>query len=198
MSGYHSQSGFWLSNHFLNCVTSGKYKLPFGAFAAAFLRRAEASFRLHELAREATYELLGLQQPSPSHYGIALMQWEGFLAQSYQGSALIVKMIHYLSGDQSFRLFEPDDGSIGQRLNLLYNSLKHVEKRIAAEQTLPGGITPVWLSSIGLECTDGVLTYDETAEVLRLLADWADILVNPREFPVKMRELQAGSLRLGP
>lgn len=198
MSEYHSQSRFWLNNHFLNCILSSRYKLPFRAFVAAFLRRAEASFRLHKLAREATYELLGLQQPSPSHYGIALMQWEGFLAQTYQGNALIVKMIHDLSGDMSFRAFEPNDGSIEQRLNLLYNSLKHVEKRIAAGQTLPGAITPVWLSSIGLECTDGALTYDETAEVLRILADWADVLVNPREFPVMIRELQAGSLRLGP
>lgn len=196
MSGYHPESRFWVSNHFLNCVTSGRYKLPFGAFVTAFLRRAEASFRLHKLAREATYELLRLRQPSPSHYGIALMQWEGFLTQSYQGVALIVKMVQNLSGDPSFKAFELNDGSIEQRLNLLYNSLKHVEKRIVAGQTLPGAITPVWLSSLGLECTDGVLTYDETAEVLRILAEWADVLVNPREFLVKMRGLQAGSLRL--
>lgn len=197
MSEYHSQSRFWLSNHFLNCVGSGRYKLPLGAFVVAFLRRAEASFRLHKLARDATYELLGLRQPSPSHYGIALMQWEGFLTQSYQGIALIVQIIQDLSRDSSYRAFRPNDGSIEQRLNLLYNSLKHVEKRIAAGQTLPGAITPVWLSSTGLECTDGVLTYDETAEVLQILADWADALVNPRESPVKIREL-VDSLHFAP
>ena len=107
-------------------------------------------------------------------------------------------MVQNLSGDLSFRAFKQNDGSMGQRLNLLYNSLKHVEKRIAAGQTLSGAITPVWLSSSGLECTDAVLTYGETAEVLRILTEWADVLVNPCEFPVKMRRLQAGSLRLEP
>lgn len=196
MSEYHPESRFWLSNHFLNCVTSGRYKLPFGAFVAAFLRRAEASFKLHKLAREATYELLGLRQPSPSHYGVALTQWEGFLTQSYQGIALIAKMIQ-TSGNPDFKAFEPNDGSMVQRFNLVYNSLKHVEKRIAAGQMLPDAITPVWLSSLGLECIDAVITYDETAEFLRIIADWADVLVNPREFPTKIQKLQAGSLRFG-
>jgi len=31
MSQYRPESRFWLSNHFLNCVTSGKYKLPIQA-----------------------------------------------------------------------------------------------------------------------------------------------------------------------
>ena len=74
-----------------------------------------------------------------------------------------------------FKAFERDDGSIEQRLNLLDNASKHLKKRIAAGQILADTVSPTWLSNRGLECTDGFLSWEETAEVLREIAKWAEV-----------------------
>lgn len=98
-----------------------------------------------------------------------------------------------ISGDDTLKVFEKHDGSAEQRLNLLYNAMKHVEKRINAGQIPENATSPVWLSNSGLECTDGHLTFNETADVLRFLAKWANVLVDPKEVANKVKALDQES-----
>ena len=77
------------------------------------------------------------------------------------------------------KAFEKNDGSIEQRLNSLYNQMKHVESRIENGQMLPETTVPVWLENIGLRSVNASMTFAETAEVLKELAKYADALMNP-------------------
>lgn len=81
-------------------------------------------------------------------------------------------------------LFEPSDGSVTQRLNLLYNRAKHAEKAITSQQLPQDGTLPVWLKNDGLHCVESSLTFEEIAEILKDLALWADAV----QDPLTMRE----------
>lgn len=187
MSTYDAASSHWVTDHFLNSVFRGRLKPSAQAYVYNFLRRAEGAFGEHALARQATEAFLRSRGQSPSRYASSLLHWEFFLGQAWQSYALLKKLIEL--GGHPFVIFDRGDGSIEERLNELYNSMKHVEKRIAAGQILDGATVPVWLTNDGIQSTDALLTYAETAEILKDIAKWANILVDPREMTSKLREL---------
>lgn len=193
MSSYNPESSHWVSNHFLNTVLRGSLQMPAGAYVSNYLRRAEGAFSEHDRARSATTAFLQSERQSPSLYAEALLHWEFFAAQSWQGYALLQKLIQLIADDRSFLVFSPRDGTVEQRLWLLYNAMKHVEKRIASGQILDETVAPVWLSDRGLECTDGHLEFAETGDVLRDLAKWADIVVDPIDMANKLRSTASES-----
>lgn len=128
-----------------------------------FLRRAEAAFREYSSARQMT--LAHLANPNPDavpEYIIAIGHWEVFLSHAYQAWRLLAK------GQKI--LFTPEDGSIMQRLNLLYNRTKHAESAITAEQLPLDGTLPAWLKNDGLHSVESSLTFEEIAEMLEDLA----------------------------
>ena len=88
-------------------------------------------------------------------------------------------------------LYEKGSGVVEERLNHLYNQMKHVESRIAAGQMLPEATVPVWLTPKGLECIDAFLSYEESGEVLKDVAKWASILSDPIDARKKLDELGA-------
>ena len=146
-----------------------------------FLRRTEMAFREYEAARQMT---MALDNPSPdavAEYFIAIGHWEVFLSQAYQAWCLLGRELP-ASG---YKFFTKNDGSLVQRLNLLYNRAKHAEKAITAQQLPPGGTLPVWLQNDGLHCADGALTFEDMAEILRELALWADAAQDPRTMREK-------------
>jgi hypothetical protein len=189
MTSHNAESSFWVSNHFLNSVMRGSLELPAGAYVFNYLRRAEGAFSQHALARAATADFLSTGRQAPSPYAAALLYWEFFLGQSWQGYALLNELIRFLTKSENLNVFEKGDGSVEERLWLLYNSMKHAESRIAHGQILEDTTSPVWLSNQGLECTEGTLTYIETGDILRDLAKWADAIVDPIEMAVKLQTL---------
>jgi hypothetical protein len=66
--------------------------------------------------------------------------------------------------------------------------MKHVESRIENGQIIEGATIPVWLTNEGLRSTDALLTYAETGDILRDLAKWANIVVDPSEMANKLRQ----------
>jgi len=144
-----------------------------------FLRRVEGAFREYSSARQMT--MAHLANPNPdavSQYIIAIGHWEVFLSHVYQAWCLLAR------GQKI--LFTPGDGSIMQRLNLLYNRTKHAEKAITAEQLPPDGTLPVWLKNDGLHSVESRLTFDEIAKMLEDLAVWADAAQNPATMREKI------------
>ena len=187
MSDYHKESNHWVANHFLNSVFRARLEAPLNAYVYNYLRRAEGAFSEHDLARAATADFLASGGQSPSRYAASLMHWEFFLGQCWQAYALLDKLTRVASETEKPSIFDQGDGSVEERLNTLYNSMKHVEKRIAAGQILEGATTPVWLTKEGLQSTDILLKYEETGDILRDVARWADLLVDPVEIPSKLR-----------
>lgn len=173
---------YWVTHLFLNSALQGRYKAPINSYVTAYLRRAEGAFIMHDLARKATIELLAQRQITPSHYTRALLHWENFLGQAAQAQNIFARLTKSMAGDDHFRLYEPNAGSVNQRLHSIYNSLKHAEKRINAGQMPPNSVSPVWMVNEGLRSTDAHLTWKETGEELDSLAEWADGFQSPSEL----------------
>lgn len=179
MTQVHDQQRHWTSNFFLNAALRARWSPPLMAYATAFLRRAEGAFTMHDLARTATISLLRAPQIRPSPYATALLYWEGFLSQAAQAQNVIKQLIRN-TGDPNFMIYKPDDGSIEQRLHSIYNSIKHVEKRISAPGQLPtGSVSPVWMTNDGICSTEHCLTWAETGEILDEIAKFADDIQDP-------------------
>jgi hypothetical protein len=181
MSNYAKESAHWVSNYFLNSLLRAKYQFPMSAYAYNFLRRAQFAFSEHEHARQATAEFLNKGKQSPASYAKALFHWECFLGQAWHAYALLITA-------WEGRAFEKNDGSIEQRLNSIYNQMKHVESRIENGQILANATVPVWLDNNGLRSVDSTLSYEETAEILRDLAKYADALSDPFTAKDKLNE----------
>ncbi|HUU09188.1 MAG TPA: hypothetical protein VM431_01460 [Phycisphaerae bacterium] len=184
MATWAKQSPHWIANFFLNSAFTASFAPPMNAYAYNFLRRAQYAFSEHHLARESTLAFLAAGGQSPTRYADALFHWECFLGQAWQAFALLCTA-------WEGRVYDKKDGSIEERLNALYNQVKHVESRINSGQMIPGATVPVWLDNYGLRSVDASLTYVETAEVLKELAKYADALMNPKTAKSALNELDA-------
>jgi hypothetical protein len=162
-----------VANFFLNSAVGAQFKPPMDAYAYNYLRRAQFAFSEHDLARKVTLAFLERGNQSVTLYVEALFHWECFLGQSWHAYKL-------LATAWEGAVFQRKDGSVEQRLNTLYNQMKHVESCIENSQMLPNATVPVWLENEGLRSVDANLAYGETADVLKDLAKYANALMDPR------------------
>ncbi len=181
MSSYDEQSTHWVANFFLNSVLRAAWKPPYNAYMYNYLRRAEAAFIEHSLARSETLEFIESGRQSSRRYTAALFHWESFLGQSWHAYKTLQKCF-------GVQIYSPGDGSVKERLNKLYNQMKHVESRIENAQITDGATVPVWLTNDGLASIDTTFTFTETGEVLVDVAKWANILQDPLSAPEKLNE----------
>jgi hypothetical protein len=181
MSTWSKESPHWISNFFLNSAFDASFSAPMNAYAYNFLRRAQYAFSEHQAARTSTLEFLNSGGQLVTIYAKALFHWECFLGQAWHAFALLITA-------WNGNAFNKTDGSVEQRLNALYNQMKHVESRIENKQMPPGATVPVWLENDGLRSVDANLTFAETAEVLKELAKYADVLSNPKSAKEKLSE----------
>jgi hypothetical protein len=176
---FSKESTHWVGNFFLNCTFRGAFQPPMHAYAYNYLRRTQQAFAEHQIARERTMAFLQASRHSPTLYVDALYHWECFLGQAWHAFAMLVKA-------WDGKAFEKGDGSVEQRLNALYNQMKHVESRIENGQIPPESPVPVWLENEGIRSIDTHLSFKETADVLRELAKYADALMDPKTANEKL------------
>ncbi len=177
MSDASSQQDHWLANFILNTMLRVKLDEGVRQTFFNFLRQTESAFRQYANAREKTSAYLRNNE-SVRSYLAAIDYWDGFLSHSYQAYCLLTR------GQRV--LFQPNDGSTLQRLNLLYNRSKHTDKAITAGQLPLNGTIAVWLTNAGLRSVDGTLSFDEAAEILEDLAWWADAIQDPLTLQEKL------------
>lgn len=182
MSSWSKESPHWVANFFLNLAFSASFDPPMNAYAYNFLRRAQYAFSEHHLARESTLAFLASSNQSVRYYVDALFHWECFLGQAWHAFNL-------LATAWDGKVFEKNDGSMEQRLNALYNQMKHVESRIENKQIIQDATVPVWLENEGLQSVDASLTYSESGEVLKELSTYADALSNPSTAKATLNEV---------
>lgn len=174
------ESSHWVANFFLNCLVGPKFLPPMDAYAYNFLRRAQFAFAEHALARESTMRYLQSGRRSVKPYVASLHHWEAFLGQAWHAYGILIKAWNGTA-------FTRGDGSVEERLNALYNQMKHVESRIHCGQMPEGGNVPVWLENAGLRSTDTHLSFAETEQILRDIGKYADILSDPRTAGERLR-----------
>lgn len=173
MSTYAKDSQHWVANFFLNSMLRASWNSRLDAYVYNYLRRAEAAFREYSSARAETIAFVESSGQSPSRYARALFHWETYLGQSWH-AYLILQTAFEIE-----QLYSRGNASPEERLNRLYNQMKHVESRIESGQMLESATVPVWLTNEGLQSIDTGLTFVETSEVLRDIAKFADILQDP-------------------
>jgi len=143
------QSDRWLSSLLLSHIFTLAVPAENLPLAIQFVRRAESALKAYSALCSAISQLS--QEPKFwSPYFSALSQAEIATSSLYQARFLAAKKF-------GLKAFEKGDGSELQRLNELYNAIKHVPANDK---------DPVWLSETGIECTASKLSYSEFEEVL--------------------------------
>jgi hypothetical protein len=175
MSGASDQQDYWVRNFMLNTILRVQIDERTRQTLFNFLRRAESALREYELARERTLAHLRNTEEVTA-YLAAISHWEVFLSHAYQAYWLLVR------GQKI--LFTKGDGSALERLNLLYNRSKHMEKAIEAGQVPSESTMAIWLTNDGVQSIDSQLTFAEMADILKDLVMWSDAA----QDPLTMRE----------
>ncbi|MBI5076749.1 MAG: hypothetical protein HZB62_16510 [Nitrospirae bacterium] len=77
------------------------------------------------------------------------------------------------------RFWKQGDGSALEKINLLYNHIKHAEDRINESLVELG--YHIWLTNSGVSCEKGAISYLEITQTLIELAENAAYYCNPRK-----------------
>lgn len=185
LHGVSPEPDGWVASFWLNSIFRARFEGPLNTTLLNFLRRTHAAFQEYAVAR--THTLAYLANPdAPRQYLAAMTHWEIFLSQAYQA--------HCLLDMGQKNMFTQGDGSVLERLSLLYGRAKHVEKAITTVGQLPeNGTLPVWLTNDGLRSTDSHLTFSEIVDILRELARCAGAMEDPLTMREKLLAIAADS-----
>lgn len=151
-------NAFILNNIFGSAPLDDKMR----AYAFNFIRRAEGAFASYREARFALIEYVETPPNLISPYFRALLNFETFLAQVYQG----YELLRTASG---IKYFEKGDQSDGERLNKLYNDSKHMDRKIERGELPPRATAGLWITNDGLESGQAKLSFVEIAEILSIM-----------------------------
>jgi len=165
----------YLNSYVLNSILRGHFDDPkHEQLGFNFQRRAQIAFVEYAWPALTPCVTSPRFPTSLSDYATALHHWETTLAALWQGLCLLGRF-----SDPAAKWYENGDGSKFERLNHMYNRMKHVDKAITAGQVLPDSMTPVWLANDGLKSVDHVLTYEEIAELLTDMEEVATLIQDP-------------------
>jgi hypothetical protein len=194
LAGRDPQAQSWLSNFILNSMLRARPPSPEFEYRFLYFRRLMTAFDEYDLAREQTLEFLALRgsgnAPVPGDsfgaYFRALHHWEQHLMAAWQSLSVMAAMV------AGYKVFTKGDGTVGERLNSLYNSAKHAESRIQSDQMPEAGPLAVWLTNDGISSTECEVQFSELADLLTELATWAFVF----EDPLTTRERLEGLIEL--
>jgi hypothetical protein len=170
---------YWIRNFILNTLFRVTIDERTRQALFNFLRRVESAFREYGLARERALAYLQNTEAITA-YLAAIGHWEVYLSHSYQAYCLLAR------GQKI--LFVQGDGSVLERLNLLYNRSKHMDSAIENGQLPAESTMAIWLTNDGVRSLDSALTFAEIADILRDLAMWSDAAQDPLTMEEKLRE----------
>jgi hypothetical protein len=166
-------SEHWIEIFLLNSMIGATLVGTTRPVVLNFLRRVETALQEYTEANNHLNSYLSGSKQAISKYFSSVLHYEHAIAMTYQACMLLRDIYH----EKNF--FEKGDRSPIERLNLLYNHTKHIEK-ILASGALPNGYSiPMWISNTGLHCSVSSLTFAELADILEVLATNADRLHAP-------------------
>ena len=160
----------WLNSFILNSIFRFEIQTKARAYLFSFLRRTEGATTAYQLARTALTEYIGTRRNVISPYFTALTQFEICISQIYQGYDLMATA----TGQ---RLYKQGDGSALEKLNLVYNASKHMDRKISSDKLPPNATTGVWITNLGLESSCGDISFSELHELLINMHSYADSVV---------------------
>jgi hypothetical protein len=124
MNTAFEEQKYWLANYVLNTSFRGKYNDNASRLSFNLMRRCEQAFLEYELARIETIFFLNGSRQSLPKYSMAIYHWEMFLGQTWHCLKLLQLFL------EREKAFNKGENTPIERLNLLYNRLKHTESAI--------------------------------------------------------------------
>lgn len=117
------------------------------------MRRMETAVGEYRLGREMLQAYVDELPRRNNHFLQALRA----LSHFEQSAAALYQAAQLTRPITKEQLFENNDGSPEQRLNVIYNRSKHFDEPVGS---LPPAV-PVWLTNEGLECSSAALSFAE-------------------------------------
>jgi hypothetical protein len=173
MATYDSQCRHWVQNYLLNTTFRGRYPDPYHQIAMAYMRRAEAAFQEYELGRDSLASYVAGRREAVSKYFSSIYHFEQFIAQAYQAYMLL----RHLLGESC--LYKAGDKSELDRLNQIYNHIKHSDSKLVSGAFPENGTMSTWLTNGGVHCQSAELTCAEAVEILEDIANGANRFGDP-------------------
>lgn len=171
---------------------SAKYPDKMHKFGLIFLRKTELVFEeyfvaISDLANYVKQNILYNDNPADqlSDYFRILHRFEIIISQLYQANMVLQK---FLVLEKHERFWSKGDGSSLERVNILYNYIKHAEDKIDKGLELPG--YQIWLTNSGISCEETTVSFEELSALLIDLADNAKFYGNP---PKVIKEIHDGT-----
>lgn len=156
------ESEHWLSNFGLAVIFNDFPPAELRPFVINFIRRVYAAFLEYELARQEVLNLVNDGNGRWSPYFAALTHFEVTVSQLYIALDSVRKLSNH-------NFFTTGDGSLEEKLNLIYNASKH---------QLANTELPVWFSNYGLACSEAELTFAEIEDFMLKMAETVKSLYN--------------------
>jgi predicted RNA-binding Zn-ribbon protein involved in translation (DUF1610 family) len=159
----------WIGAFVLNSIFVAPLEPKKRAYILNFLRRADGAISSYQVARIHLIEYLRAPGYAVSRHFRALLSFENCVAHLYQGMKLI-------SAATKVPMFESGDGIKEERLNIIFNTSKHMDGRIE-KGTMPEEATgAIWITNYGVECQQAKLSFLEIEELLAWVRDSARTL----------------------
>lgn len=167
------QSQNWIPNFILNSMLRVNVSDENRKYIFNILRRVSNAINEYDNGRNMLESYLSEKRETISKYLTAVLHFENSITQTYQACMLLKTM------NKFEKLFEKGNGTILERVNTIYNNIKHLNQRIE-EGIIPEGFTiPMWVTNFGLESPNAQLGFQEFASLLAELGTLADELSNP-------------------
>jgi hypothetical protein len=165
VANHFSQAEHWVGNFFLNSVLGCSIDQKARAFGFGFLRRAETAFVEYEIARKSLNDFVNSNGEKPFFYLKSLTHFEITVTMLYQSYQLFIRLSYE-------KLFEKNDGSVLERLNKIYNQIRHFNP-----SNLPSNhFHPMWITNEGIQTENCSLSFKEFEETMIEIGELADTL----------------------
>lgn len=142
----------WISMYGVRVIFTNHVKVETHHFALQFLRQTIAALTHYRSAFVSLNGHVEAHGTKWTPYFEALSNFEDSISRLYQALDCSRKVLNQ-------KLFEDKDGSKEQRLNSIYNVMRHNPAQL--EQ-------PVWITDIGLESAQEILPFPEIEEMLSM------------------------------
>ncbi|MGE7662988.1 hypothetical protein ACQKL6_14990 [Peribacillus sp. NPDC097197] len=167
------QHQYWIPNFILTSMLRIKVSDENQKYVINILRRVSNAINEYESGRNMLESYLSVKRESISKYFLSVFHFENSITQTYQALMLLKTMSNIE------KLFEKEDGSLLQRINNIYNHIKHLNERIENSKIPEGYTIPMWITNFGLESPNAEVNFEEFASCLIELGTCANKLSNP-------------------
>ena len=174
MAEYTQASRTWIHNYVLNSTFGGApYDEPYNQLALTYMRRTESAFQEYYAARNALASYISSPREHVSKYFESLHHFELLISLTYQAYML---MRHFLANDQ---VYVRGDKSELDRIDTMYNFIKHADEKLNKMQFPKKYSSHVWLTNSGVSCKKATVLFSELADALKDMANGAKRFGNP-------------------